>query len=163
MEKAEILAILLVFLAHPNVYANSVNVISEGNTSTTVNIQNSVNSTNETTSTQNCNTNIHVENNGQTKDYNSTNCGSIDVEANNGTSSIKVNGENVAQNNENGASKTASTPTNSLKPTDNATKEAEVKNSKEQTKNLDNSQTQRLHRFFESIRDFFKNLFFFIF
>lgn len=138
--------------------------------SSTVIINNSVDSSSSTTSNSNCHTTVHKEVNGHVEDYDSDNCG--DVNMDDGNNSVHIS------NNSAGSADTTSTPTPTSSdskytptPTEHTalhtllhispkpTHEEDV--SKEATKAAERMKDmqQQQRSFFRRLQDFFKNLF----
>lgn len=83
-----LLGIFLTFLVTVSAYADS------SSTTTIIN-----NSSNNQSSSSNCHTSIHMETNGQVQDYNSDNCGNVNMQSNNGNNSVRISNNSNSNNN----------------------------------------------------------------
>lgn len=131
--------------------------------SSSVTINNSINTSNSNTTTSNCETSVRIESNGEVKEYKSEDCGSVDMQSSDGNSRVKIN---TNQN----SNTTTPKPTNSMAPKstntplpiedraqdriDEATKEAQKK-----VEDIREKQKNFFERLEELIREFFSNLF----
>ncbi|CAN5169479.1 hypothetical protein BH09PAT1_BH09PAT1_0520 [soil metagenome] len=77
-------------IAHAETSVNVSNNTS-GNNTTHVSVNSNVNSNSQTTITGNSTTNIHIENNGEVKDFNTNGDESVDWKSSDGKSSVKIN------------------------------------------------------------------------
>ncbi|MDO8269656.1 MAG: hypothetical protein Q7T54_03235 [Candidatus Levybacteria bacterium] len=142
-----IVTLLLLIFRIPNSDASStVNIVSEGNASAKVDIQNNFNSTSTTnTNTSTSNTKVRIETNGEVKEYESSNGEDVNMESSDGSSkvTIKNNGGSVSI-----------TPKPTLKEDENATNEA-----KDKVMTLKEKQKDFFEKLGELIKNFFANLF----
>lgn len=114
--------------------ATSVNITSEGDSHSEVNIKNSFNSTNNSTTTSK--SSVTITTNGKTQHYESNNGEDINIKSDDGSSEVKIQNNGSVK-----GSSVSATP----KPTETPHKE--------------NKETKRSKNIFQIIRDFFKSLF----
>ena len=102
-------------LAQAETNVNVYNSTS-GGSNTHVVVNSNVNTSNVTTTNTNSRTTVHIENNGEVKDFDTNGDESVDWQSNDGKSSVKIN-NNSAKVQSNSTQKITTTPTVTPKPT----------------------------------------------
>lgn len=108
-----------------------------------------------TQSSSNCKTSIHVESNGVVKDYNSTDCGSVNVQASNGD--IKID----TSNSQNSVTITPNPTLEEMNKQIQQKVDAANKKAEEEKQRLENQKKNLLQTIVDSIKSFFERLFHF--
>jgi len=151
MGKAASLLLFTLFLSiPPSVFAETnVNVSGNGEGShTSVSVTNNVNSTSNSTTTSNSKTHVRIETNGEVKEYNSENGGSVHIESDDGTAKVNINNN-------------GSTSNDTDEEMENGTKSAEeIEKVLRQGVDEQGETQDEQKNFFEKLKDFLKNLFF---
>jgi|SRR5579859_4899437 len=145
--------IFFIILSIFSVFAGETNADS----SSSVTVNNSVNSSSHTDSTSNCHTTVHMETNGKEQNYESGDCGDVHIQSNNGDSTINVT-------NKSNANTITSTPTiilySTVTPTEIMNKE-KVKQQKDRAKVKINEQKKQIQKnnFLEEMQVLLKKIF----
>jgi hypothetical protein len=67
-----------------------VSLTAQSYADSSVSVNTVVTSSSSTTSNSDCQTSVHIETNGQVQDYNSSDCNNVDVQSNNGNSTVHM-------------------------------------------------------------------------
>ncbi len=91
MKKAGLFLLFSVFLV-PQTFANetSVEVNSEGDSSATVNVKNTFNTSSSNSNTVDSHTKVRIETDGEVKEYETFNGEDVNIESNNGNTKVNI-------------------------------------------------------------------------
>jgi len=144
-----LLPALIIFLTPEIIFADSE-----------VSIQNNVNASSNTTSTNTTHTSIHIESNGQVQDYNSDNGGDVHMQSGDGHARVDITNHINSANTVSPTQMPTHSPTitNSPTPTigDTNKKNQEVKGLKEQKINMHSEMQNIFQRIFSFLKSLFK-------